>query len=217
MTMVKGLFSGLFGVSHNDRYTDLMNQLAAKASECASHFTATNGRDLDSIIAFERQGDALVDQVHEVLDNSFILRFDIPDAMRLADELDNVLDGLRKTAMHIDIHRAQLTADQADVVALGAIAESMIAKLGDIVAMLREPRIRLATVRKIVSEIDRLETEADEITALAERRLVGEYAPAGANRLEFLAWKGLYTHLEEATDHANHCAKLVLSLARREA
>ncbi len=93
----------------------------------------------------------------------------------------------------------------------------MIGRLRDLVAMLGEPRLKLARVRDAVTEIDDLESDADRITALAERRLVAEYSPPGANRLEFLAWKELYQQLEEATDHANHCAKLVLSLARKEA
>ena len=112
ITKVTEMFSGLFGPSHNDRYAELMIALADKAVECVKHFNATSGRDLAGIIAFERQGDKLVDQMHEVLDNSFIMRFDISDAMALADELDNVLDGLRKTAMHIDIYKALLTKDR---------------------------------------------------------------------------------------------------------
>lgn len=217
LTKVTEMFSGLFGPNHNDRYAELMIGLADKAVECAKHFVATEGRDLDGIIAFERQGDKLVDQIHEVLDNSFIMRFDISDAMSLADELDNVLDGLRKTAMHIDIYKVLLTTEQADARELGAVAEKMIVRLRDLVAMLGEPKMRIQRVREAVTIIDDLESEADRITALAERRLVSEYSAPSANRLQFLAWKELYARLEEATDHANHCAKLVLSLARKEA
>jgi uncharacterized protein len=217
ITKVQEMFSGLFGPSHNDRYSELMIALADKAVECAKHFNATQGKDLAGIIAFERQGDKLVDQLHEVLDNSFIMRFDISDAMDLADELDNVLDGLRKTAMHIDIYKALLSKDEADARELGMITEKMIVRLRDLVAMLGEPRMKVARVRDAVNVIDDLESDADKIAALAERRLVGEYSPPGANRLEFLAWLKLYQLLEEATDHANHCAKLVLSLARKEA
>jgi uncharacterized protein len=217
MSRLQGMFSGLFGPSHNDKYTELMKTLADKAVECVKHYNATDGRDLPGIIAFERQGDKMVDQIHEVLDNSFIMRFDIADAMRLADELDNVLDGLRKTAMHIDIYKALLTKQNPDLQELGVITEKMIMLLRDLVSMLGEPRLKLTRVRDAVTVIDDLESDADKIAALAERRLVTEYSPPGANRLEFLAAIRLYQLLEEATDHANHCAKLVLSLARKEA
>ncbi len=176
MSKLQGIFSGLFGASHNDKYADLMKQLAEKSLECARHFVATDGRDLAGIIAFERQGDRLVDQIHEVLDNSFIMRFDISDAMSLADELDNVLDGLRKTAMHVDIYKALLTKEQADAKELTALTEKMISRLRDLVGMLGEPRMRMPKVRELVTEIDELESDADRITALAERRLVGNIA-----------------------------------------
>lgn len=216
-TKIEGMFAGLFGPSQNDRFAALMTELANKAVECAVHFNKTDGRDLAGVIAFEREGDKLIDQIHEILDNSFILRFDIPDAMRLADELDNVLDGLRKTAMHIDIYKALLTKQNQDFKQLLIVVEKIITRLRDLVMMLAEPRLKLARVREVATEIDNYESEADQIVALAERRIVGEYSPAGANRLEFLAWHTLYQLLEDATDHANHCGKLVLSLARKEA
>ena len=214
---LQSMFAGLFGASHNERFAELMTELANKTVECAVHFNKTDGRDLAGVIAFEREGDKLIDQIHEILDNSFILRFDIPDAMRLADELDNVLDGLRKTAMHIDIYKGLLTKQNQDFKQLCVVVEKIITRLRDVVLMLSEPRLNLARVREVATEVDNFESEADAIVALAERRIVAEYSPAGANRLEFLAWHTLYQFLEDATDHANHCAKLVLSLARKEA
>jgi uncharacterized protein Yka (UPF0111/DUF47 family) len=72
---------------------------------CAEHFRKTNGQDLDGIIDYEHKGDAIVDEIHELLDNSFILRFDGADCMGLTDDLDNLIDGMRKVAFHIDIYR----------------------------------------------------------------------------------------------------------------
>ena len=40
---------------------------------------------------FERKADKIVDEIHELLDDSFIMRFEIPDAMRLTDEVDDVI------------------------------------------------------------------------------------------------------------------------------
>ena len=50
---------------------------------------------LPGIVVFERRADKLVDEIHELLDNAFIMRFDTPDAMRLTDEIDDVIDGMR--------------------------------------------------------------------------------------------------------------------------
>ncbi len=209
-----GLF---FGPSNNDQFARVMTELVGTMVEAAAHFRKTDGRDLEGTIAYERKGDRQVDAIHEILDNAFIMRFDIPDAMRLADELDNVLDGMRKTAMHIDIYKSLLKAPQLDAQQLMTCAERMVGRLRDLVVMFSEPRLSLPRVREIATAIDEDESEADRLAANAERRLVGEYSPPGANRLEFLAWLKLYQHLEEMTDHANHCAKLIVSLARKEA
>lgn len=216
---VKNLSSvtSFFGTQHNDRYSELMLELADTARECTQHFRKTEGKDLSGIIDRERKGDRLVDQIHEILDNSFIMRFDIPDAMTLADELDHVLDGMRKTAMHIDVYGPLLQTSHKDATHLMDMAERMVERLRDLVAMLPQSRLKLPKVLELAHLIDDDESEADKIAALAERRLVGDYSPAGANRLEFLAWQKLFTLLKEMTDHANHCAKLVVSLARKQA
>ncbi len=217
MASLNAFLGGLFGPSNNDHFARVMKELADTMVEAAAHFRKTEGRDLESTIAYERKGDRQVDAVHEILDNAFIMRFDIPDAMRLADELDNVLDGMRKTAMHIDIYKTLLKAPQQDAQQLMVCAERMVGRLHDLIAMLSEPRLSLPRVREIATAIDDDESEADRIAAAAERRLVAEYSPPGANRLEFLAWQKLYYLLEEMTDHANHCGKLIVSLARKEA
>ena len=206
-----------FGPSVNERFAELMGKLAQTSVECAKLFRESKGQDLAGIIEFERKGDAIVEEIHEILDNSFIMRFDISDSMRLADELDNVLDGMRKVAVHIDIYRPILTPLKSDAVEMLTVAERMQSDLRDLVAMLGEPRLTLPRVRDLATKIDDDESVADKIAAAAERRLVAEYSPPGANRLEFIAWEKLYRQLEEMTDHANHCAKLVLSLARKEA
>ena len=206
-----------FGPSHNHAFTDLMGKLAQTSVECAEHFRKTKGQDLATVVDYERKGDAIVDQIHEILDDSFIMRFDISDAMSLADELDNVLDGMRKVAIHIDIYKPILNDLKPDAIELLEVAERMQKQLHEIVAMLAEPRLSLPRVRDLATKIAEDESVADKIAAAAERRLVAEYRAPSANRLEFIAWEKLYRLLEEMTDHANHCAKLVLSLARKEA
>jgi uncharacterized protein len=217
MNIFKNTMDQFFGPSHNSKFADLLLSLAATAVNCAAHFRKTGGQDLAGIIDFEHKGDAIVDDIHELLDNSFILRFDIPDSMRLTDDLDNVIDGMRKVAIHIDIYKAFLTKLRPDAVELFGICERMVGQVNGLVAMLSAPRLSLARVRDAATAIDAGESEADDIVARAERALVVEFSPAGANRLEFLAWQKLYSLLEQVTDEANHCAKLILSLARKEA
>jgi uncharacterized protein Yka (UPF0111/DUF47 family) len=206
-----------FGQSQNERFAQLLLQLAETSVACAAHFRQTGGEDVSGIIDYEHRGDAIVDDIHELLDNVFILRFDIADCMRLTDDLDNVIDGMRKVAIHIDIYRPVVLPLRPDAVELFAIGERMMVGVQELVAMLSEPKLSLARVRDRARTIDEAEAEADKLVAIAERKLVAQYSPPGANRLEFIAWDKLYQLLEQMTDEANHCAKLILSLARKEA
>jgi len=209
--------SRFFGPSHNEEFAKLLLGLADTAVAGGKHFRQTAGQDLAGVIDYERKGDTIVASIQELLDNSFILRFDIPDCMRLTDDLDNVIDGLRKAAIHIDIYKHILTELPPDALRLVAVGEEMMVLVRDLVRMMGEPRLELARVRELANAVDAKESEADAIVAAAERKLVSEYSVPTRNRLEFIAWEKLYQLLEGVTDDANHCARQILSLARKEA
>src|SRR5262245_25352085 len=217
MKSVWEAFARFFGPRQNTRFAELLLQLADTAVTCAGHFRQTGGEDLTGIINFEHDGDAIVAEIHELLDNAFILRFDIADCMRLTDDLDNVIDGMRKVAIHIDIYRPLLTPLRPEAMELFAIGEHMMVGVRELVAMLGERKLSLALVREKATTIDDAESQADKLAAAAERKLVAEFISPGANHLQFIALDKLYQLLEEMTDEANHCAELILSLARKEA
>ncbi|NOT71139.1 MAG: DUF47 family protein [Hyphomicrobium sp.] len=212
-----GALARLFGASHNDRFANLLSQLADIGVACAAHFRTTNGQDVPGIVAYERQADKIVDEIHELLDNSFIMRFDIPDAMKLTDEVDDVIDGMRQAASHIDIYKPFLTTLRPEAMELIVAGERAIMALRDLVRMLGEPRLSLQRVRDLARAINDAESDADKIMSRAERGLVQEFSASNANRLEFIALDKLYQMLEEMTDDAKRCGKLVVSLARKEA
>ncbi|MCU0954829.1 MAG: DUF47 family protein [Hyphomicrobium sp.] len=207
----------LFGPSRSDRLVELLKELSRTAIECAALFRETKGRDARAIIAVEHKADRIVEQIHELLDNSFIMRFDIPDSMKLTDNLDDVVDGMRKVALHLEAYApfvSELSADAMEVFALG---EAMLHDIDTLVDMLAGPRLSLPKVREVTNRIDAAESMADKLVAEKERKLVAEYAAPGANAIGFIATHQLFHLLEQMTDDANHCANMVLSLARKEA
>jgi uncharacterized protein Yka (UPF0111/DUF47 family) len=207
----------LFGPSRNDQYAQLLKQVSALALECEAHYRATNAQDVEGVIAFEHRADRLVGEVHELLDNSFIMRFDIPDAMRLTDDLDDVIDGMRKVVLHVDAYKPFLSQMRPEAHELMQVAGRMLVEVDRLVAMLSEPKLSLNRVRVIANQIDEMEAVADRLTADFERKLVVEYSAPGKNVLEFIAWHQLFHLLEQVTDDANACAGQILSLARKEA
>ena len=211
-----GVMAAFFGASQNDRYAALLKQVSEIALACAAHFRSTSGQDVAGIIEFEHKADRVVDEIHEVLDNAFIMRFDIPDTMRLTDELDDVIDGMRKVALHIDAYKLYLAEMRPEAFELMALVGDMLVHVDSLIAMLAEPRLSLARVREVANKIDDMESTADKIVADHERKLVEEFSAPGANALGFIAWHQLFHLLEQMTDDANHCASLILSLARKE-
>lgn len=207
----------LFGPSNDARFAELINQLSEVVGECSRHFIESGGRDLDGIVDFEHRADAIVDAIHELLDNSFILRFDVLDSMKLTEDLDNVIDGMRKVAIHMDVYKLHLQELRPEAVELMRISDRMVQSLQRLVGMLGGPKLVLSKVRDISRSVDEAEAEADRLVSDMERRLVEEYSQPTANTIGFIAWHQLFHLLEEMTDDANHCARHILSLARKEA
>lgn len=214
---INDAMANLFGPSRNDLLAKKLKQVSILALECAEHFRSTSAQDVDGIIAFEHKADRIVGDIHELLDNSFIMRFDIPDAMRLTDDLDDVIDGMRKVALHVAAYRPYLDTMRPEAHELMKLAGEMLVQVDRLVDMLGEPKLTLARVRVIADNIDEMEAAADKLTANYERKLVEEFSAPGANVLGFIAWHQLFHFLEQMTDDANHCARQILSLARKEA
>ena len=213
----QGALGSLFGPSNNEQFASLLVQLSETVTQCSRHFLETSGRDLSGIVDFERKADAVVEAIHELLDNSFIMRFDIPDSMKLTDDLDDVIDCMRKVAIHLDVYKLHLRELRGEAVDLMKIGDRMVNKIHALVAMFREPRFTLSKVRELARSVDEDESEADTLVANVERALVEEYSQPSANTIGFIAWHQLFALLEQMTDDANHCARNILSLARKEA
>jgi uncharacterized protein len=217
MAAKQSALTSLFGTSRSDQFATLLKQLSETVVACSKHFVATAGRDLQGVIDFEHTADALVDQIHELLDNSFIMRFDIPDSMKLTDELDNVIDGMRKVAIHLDVYALHLTELRPEAIELMQLGDGMVGQLDSLVAMLGKPRLKVPQVRDVASAIDDAESAADTLVSNVERKLVVEFSQPATKTIGFIAWHQLFHMLEQMTDDANHCAKLIVSLARKEA
>jgi uncharacterized protein Yka (UPF0111/DUF47 family) len=116
----------------------------------------------------------------------------------------------------MDVYKQHLQELRPEAVELMRIGERMVRSLHQLISMLGGPKLVLAQVREISKSIDEAETEADRLVSNMERRLVDEYSQPAASPIGFIAWHQLFHLLEEMTDDANHCARHILSLARKE-
>jgi len=214
---MQGMLATMFGPSRNDLYAQLLKDLSDVGIECARFFRATEGQDKAGVIDLEHKADRIADEIHELLDNAFIMRFDISDAMRLTDELDDVIDGMRKIVLHVDAYKIYLAKMRPEALELMDLSQQMLVEVAKLIAMLALPRLVLADVRAVANRIDQMESQADRMVSDHERQLVEEYSAPGTNVLGFIAWHQLFHLLEQITDDANHCGSLIVSLARKEA
>jgi len=214
---VANAIARLLGDSPNKAFGKHLLDLADVGVACAAHFRQTNGQDLPGIVSFEKSADKIVDAIHELLDNAFIMRFDTPDALRLTDALDDVIDGMRGAATHVDIYKRYLRVLRPEAEELVVAGESAIRALRDLVSAVSIGPMSLNRAREGAKAINEAEANADKIIARAERNLVDEFSRMETNTLEFIALEKLYSMLEQITDDAKRCGKLIVSLIRKEA
>ena len=207
----------LFGKSQNVPLAGLLHSLAEVSAACIKTMKDTQCRDIARVTHFEHEGDDLESQIHEILDNSFILRFDKPDVVHLAAELDDMLDGMRRVAKHVHMYQPILKTLRPEVLEFLDIIESMTIEVQKLTEMLSHRKLSQHQIKTLVKEIEQSESAADKILERVESSLINEFNAPGKNVIEFTAWDKLFRLLERITDSADHCGRCVLSMARKEA
>ncbi|OGG59505.1 hypothetical protein A3C86_04285 [Candidatus Kaiserbacteria bacterium RIFCSPHIGHO2_02_FULL_49_16] len=217
MSLVSATMEKLLGGSQNGRLAVLLARQAAIADECAGRLYETECRALEEIVAFERDGDAVEARIHEIIDSSFILRFDKADIANLANMLDNVVDGMRRVATHVDTYNVYIPKSQTEVKEFLTLIKTMTAVVQELAALLEKRRLPLNTIKNLNRKLFNAETDADAILHKAGKALVKIYGEGKGNAIEFIARDKLLRLLEGVTDSANRCGTCILSLARKEA
>ncbi|TSC87165.1 MAG: phosphate transport regulator-like protein [Parcubacteria group bacterium Gr01-1014_8] len=206
----------MFGKSQNTPLAEMLFRLSDAAALSAKRLRETKCSDLERITEFEHTGDETEAQIHEILDNSFILRFDKSDVTHLAAELDDMLDGMRRVAKHVHMYGKVLSPLKPQALEFLDIIASMTTAVRDLVKMLSEKRLSQSRIKECVKRLAHSESIADRTLENAAIALIAEFNIPGKSAIEFSAWDKLFRLLEGITDSADHCGRLVLSMARKE-
>lgn len=149
----------------------------------------------------ENEGDALVHDVIELLNRTFVTPIDHDDLSRLTSRMDDVLDSIDEAATRMRLYEIpEIPSKMAQLIDVLSkqvqIVHASISMMGD-----RGDRTKL--LEKAV-EINRLENVADEIThsALAELFKLDDVRM-------LLKLKEIYEQLETATDRCEDVADIV--------
>ena len=204
-----------FGNQENAEIAAQLRELMSAARNSSNKLSRESELRESDMVGEEHRGDDALQRVEEALERGFNVRFGKADPTRLAHELDDVIDGIRGVARHIETYAKFLnpfpdaSRDLIKAVQLG------IDNLDHLVDEVLNGRINRDRVKQYADVIIDLESRADVIRARAEQALVADGSVTDFRA--FLAITGLNDLLERVTDHSKHCAVNLLSIARQEA
>lgn len=204
-----------FGNQENAEIAEQLRELMSAARDCSRKLSRGAALHESDMIGDEHRGDAALQRIEEALERGFNVRFGKGDPTKLAHALDDVIDGMRGVARHIETYAKFLDPFPDTSNELVDVVQRGIDNLDHLVHEVLNGRIKLDRVRTFADEIIDLESQADVIRARAEQALVSDNSVADFRT--FWAQKGLNDLLERVTDHSKHCAVNLLSIARQEA
>ena len=157
----------------------------------------------DKMQAIERRGDEIN---HNMLNESFITPFDREDIFTLAQNMDNVIDGIYMIANRFYLYKINTPSEESKK--LASIIENSVSAVCKVVNSLRNNKNIKETLKQCV-EINRLENMADEIRDEAISRILNDDK---ANPILVIKQKELFEEAEKVTDMCEHVANVVESI-----
>lgn len=194
------------------KFFDLFDQQVGNLVEGATLFKTIiskpeiNRDSVDKMHALEHRGDEINHNIINMLNESFITPFDREDILDLANNMDNVIDGMYMITNRFHLYRISEPSEESKKLAL--IIENSVKALQKAVTSLRSNRNMKETLRQCV-EINRLENMADEIRDEAISRILNDET---ANPLLVIKQKELFEAAESVTDMCEHVANVVESI-----
>ena len=149
----------------------------------------------------ENEGDAMVHQIAELLNKTFVTPIDHDDLSKLTSRLDDILDYIDAGATRLRLYEVKEAPPQ--MLQLIDVMTKQVKIVHDSVHLLEDRKERNKLLEKCV-EVNRLENVADEIT---------HGALAGLFKLDdikmIMKLKEIYEHFEMATDRCEDVADII--------
>jgi uncharacterized protein Yka (UPF0111/DUF47 family) len=190
------------------RFFDMFDEIAAHITASARTFVEmlTRFDDLEKrsreLKAQEEACDALVGNIIQALDRSFITPFDREDIHTLATRLDDVLDNMEETAHRFVTFRIEKPTEAA--VAMARIIRECSTHLEQALHLCRHLK-DVECINGHLREITRLENEADRIYRESDGALFADPPEI----LLLIKWRELYGWLEETVDACKDLAMTI--------
>lgn len=195
--------------SKDETFFDHFRQLAVYIGDAATLLRtmfenpANSAQISVQIKKVETDGDAIVHQINQRIDTSFVTPLDREDIHLLAKRLDNVIDLINGASRRVVMFRVMTPRDggvqMADVIVRAG--KEILASIGDI-----SKRQRMVEHSRAVKL---LEEEGDVLYAQSVGALFERDEPA----IEVLKWKEIFDALEDAIDECEDVSNALESIA----
>ncbi len=192
-------------IPREEKYFELMNQLAAKVREGGEVFARIfheydkHAELADQIKEIEKTSDELVHQITQKLNSTFITPIDREDIYLLVTELDDVIDMINDIARRLDIYG--IKSLRPDCQHIAELLSRSTVELKDAFEHLERGKDSADYCRNI----RQMEREADALYRDAIRNLFQEEKDA----VEVIKWMSIYEALENSIDRCKDVAEVL--------
>ena len=187
-----------------------MQIAATKLTELMVDYTDVE-RKVEDIKSIEHVGDDLIHDIMRRLHRTFVTPIDREDIALLGERIDDVVDSIEETARYMLDFHVDTPTDSA--VQMARLISSSADELTKAVRMLNKRNSRLEDILPVTVEIHRLENEADQVASKA----LGALFSGGAQPIEVLKWREIYSTLELAADQAEAAATILEGIVLKNA
>ena len=192
-----------------DRFFFLLHQSTLNIQKVARRFHDLM-EDFDNVEAkvqeikdLEIFGDQVIHDITHSLHRTFVTPIDREDIQSLAGRLDDVVDAINEAAQYTLEYNIEDSTEYA--IKLSKIIVNCATQLEQAIGLLSTRGSRLKDILPITVEINRLESEADQVLSHA----MGQLFSNGSDVIDILKWRDIYNTLEEATDWAEDAANVL--------
>jgi len=160
-----------------------------------------------SIRECEHEGDRIVHDLIQRLNQTFVTPLDREDIHELASALDDIVDYIEEVADYLGVYKIEAPTEQAQE--LTRVLAQAAAEVALSLACLRG----FKDITRHTLEIHRLENEGDRIA----RDALGSLFEHGVDPMVVIRWKDIYDRLEAAIDATERVANILEGIVIKNA
>jgi uncharacterized protein Yka (UPF0111/DUF47 family) len=202
-------------VPHDEEFFDLFDILASQVKLGADHllyffkdYTDISQKTIQ-MKEIETQADQTTHKVYDLLNGSFTTPFEPDEITNIAKSLDDVIDYMHDTCLHLDEYNIEVS--DTYMIEMAALIQQCVIELQSAVSLLRTIKYQTKISTHCI-EVNRLENEVDAIRGRALKELF-----LGSDPIKIIKYKEIYEDLEIVSDKCEDVANVLSDMTIRHA